>query len=136
MARPHSTVEALIQYVLLDQSFVDDAKLALKTSKQAKSKTDMVSCLFQRLVKCIMNHCPPLLVSDIITKFRFLLEVRTLTILWMRLAKVLGSSREKPDDRSAVSNSSTIRSLTVLSLLSASARSFSTCTKVPQGAHS
>mmetsp|Transcript_7846 Transcript_7846/g.19566 ORF Transcript_7846/g.19566 Transcript_7846/m.19566 type:complete len:210 (+) Transcript_7846:436-1065(+) len=46
----------------------------------------------------------------------------SLIMRWMRPAKVLGSSREKPEDSSAVSNSSMTRSFTVLSLLSASER--------------
>jgi len=54
---------------------------------------------------------------------------------WMRLANVLGSSREKPDASRAVSNSRMIRSLTVLSLLSASERSFSTCKDVHMTHH-
>mmetsp|Transcript_41895 Transcript_41895/g.108461 ORF Transcript_41895/g.108461 Transcript_41895/m.108461 type:complete len:233 (+) Transcript_41895:207-905(+) len=44
------------------------------------------------------------------------------TMRWMRPAKVLGSSSEKPLASRAVSNSSRTRSFTVLSLLSASAR--------------
>mmetsp|Transcript_127 Transcript_127/g.389 ORF Transcript_127/g.389 Transcript_127/m.389 type:complete len:233 (+) Transcript_127:165-863(+) len=46
----------------------------------------------------------------------------SLIMRWMRDPNVLGSSSENPDVSSAVSNSSSTRSFTVLSLLSASAR--------------
>jgi len=54
----------------------------------------------------------------------------------MRLPKVVGSSSEKPLVRRLVSNSSSTRSFTVLSLLSASARFRSSCTRrVEQNQH-
>merc|ERR1719235_1653149 len=50
------------------------------------------------------------------------MERPSLIMRWMRPAKVLGSSREKPEVRSADSKRRSTRSFTVLSLLSASAR--------------
>ena len=55
------------------------------------------------------------------------MERPSLIMRWMRVPNVLGSSREKPLVSSAVSKSSSTRSFTVLSLLSTSARFFSSC---------
>lgn len=49
--------------------------------------------------------------------------------LWILVPKVLGSSRLKPEVSRAVSCNNNTRSLTVLSLLSASARLRSSCSK-------
>jgi len=59
----------------------------------------------------------------------FLCQACSPMYLWILVPKVLGSSRLKPEVSRAVSCNNNTRSLTVLSLLSASARLRSSCSK-------
>ena len=63
----------------------------------------------------------------------FLCQACSPMYLWILVPKVLGSSRLKPEVSRAVSCNNNTRSLTVLSLLSASARLRSSCSNSKEG---